>query len=225
MTDPRSAAFWAGEHQKMWEATHDVVQASLLAGAESGLEMLPPDLRSLMSFEVFNDSAMQFFSMYQLSGIGGMNETTRKLVVTTIEEWLPSGLPMSSLIERLEAFPWSDWRTKSIAVTEVTRTFAVGNLMAWQATGFITGKRWMTSQDERVCPICGPLHMQIVSMEEWFSVPEEEKSPELARRELSGLILDFESPPAHPNCRCWLLPFVDDTAVMEQINAQLGLLE
>jgi len=42
-------------------------------------------------------------------------------------------------------------RARRVAVTEVTRVYAAGNEEAWRATGYVTGKRWMTARDERVC--------------------------------------------------------------------------
>lgn len=55
--------------------------------------------------------------------------------------------------------------------------------------GVIAGYRltWWTKRDERVCVFCGPLH--------GVSVPQGEKFP-------GGL----DGPPAHPRCRCRLIP-------------------
>ena len=44
-----------------------------------------------------------------------------------------------------------------VAVTEVTRAYAAGNVMAWKASGVVDGKIWQTAVDERVCPVCGKL--------------------------------------------------------------------
>jgi hypothetical protein len=49
-------------------------------------------------------------------------------------------------------------------------------------------KTWYTVQDERVCPICEPLHGSAIPFEELFDTDE-------------GAI---EGPPAHPACRCFL---------------------
>jgi hypothetical protein len=47
-------------------------------------------------------------------------------------------------------------------------------------------KIWITAHDERVCPVCGPLHGQKVLVNEQFKTKEG----------------DFWSPGVHPNCRC-----------------------
>lgn len=48
---------------------------------------------------------------------------------------------------------------------------------------------WMTSRDERVCPVCGPLDGTVIGFTETFGGP-------------TGSLL---RPPAHPMCRCTLL--------------------
>ena len=45
---------------------------------------------------------------------------------------------------------------------------------------------WITAKDERVCPVCGPLHGQKVLVNEQFKTAQG----------------DFWSPGLHPNCRC-----------------------
>jgi hypothetical protein len=47
-------------------------------------------------------------------------------------------------------------------------------------------KLWITARDERVCPVCGPLHGRKVLVNEQFKTAHG----------------DFWSPGLHPNCRC-----------------------
>ena len=47
-------------------------------------------------------------------------------------------------------------------------------------------KLWITAKDERVCPVCGPLHGKKVGINERFRTKEGE----------------FWTPGLHPNCRC-----------------------
>jgi len=49
-------------------------------------------------------------------------------------------------------------------------------------------KMWLTAKDERVCPVCGPLHGKKVGINEKFVTHQGE----------------FWSPGLHPNCRCEL---------------------
>jgi HK97 family phage portal protein len=82
---------------------------------------------------------------------------------------------------------YSRHRAEVIARTEVTHAFARGNRGAWEERG-VQQVSWRTRVDELVCPICGPLNLQE------FQITSE------------------VIPPAHPNCRCWIVPVVDRSA-------------
>lgn len=75
-------------------------------------------------------------------------------------------------------------RVDSIAVTETTLAASAAGEVAVDATvGRSDGDTWYTVEDQRVCPICSPLHQQPRSKwSRFFPV----------------------GPPAHPRCRCWI---------------------
>jgi hypothetical protein len=81
---------------------------------------------------------------------------------------------------------------------------AAGNLDSWRSTGVVTGKRWYTAQDERVCVICGRLHGRIVEIDQgWTFMPEDLQGEENAelRRALGNVdAITILQPPAHVNC-------------------------
>ena len=95
---------------------------------------------------------------------------------------------MPALIDSL-APAFGTQRASLIASTEVTRAFAEANRIAYDESGVVTAYQWQTAADERVCPICGPLHGKQAQKGQRFN----------------GLF-----PPAHPNCRCWISPVVGD---------------
>jgi SPP1 gp7 family putative phage head morphogenesis protein len=80
-------------------------------------------------------------------------------------------------------------RARNIARTETILAAEEGRNQAWeqaQERGAIAQdqeREWLTAEDERVCPICGPLDGERVGLREAFS---------------GG----FSHPPAHPQCRC-----------------------
>ena len=59
------------------------------------------------------------------------------------------------------------------------------------------------AEDERVCSICGPLHGKEVGLNKAFVTQDE--MDELGISDYDGII---KSPPAHPQCRCALIPVV-----------------
>lgn len=79
-------------------------------------------------------------------------------------------------------------RAELIAVTETTRAAVQGeqiiiDKLSEQGQRFIDV--WHTANDERVCPICEPLHG-------------------VKRNEQGSFGDGYTSPPAHPRCRCWI---------------------
>ena len=76
-----------------------------------------------------------------------------------------------------KVFRKAQYRMEVIARTEVLRAHNQGRIKFHQQVG-VEKLEWMTMEDERVCPVCGPL---------------------------DGKVFDtgrFPQQPAHPNCRC-----------------------
>lgn len=87
------------------------------------------------------------------------------------------------------------------AATETTAGNSAGingALNAARDAGVPMVLRWFTRADDRVCPICGPLHRKIVDL--WELVVS--NSPSSGRAAALASIRENGGPPAHPNCRC-----------------------
>ncbi len=50
------------------------------------------------------------------------------------------------------------YRSEVIAHTETAQAYAYANEMTREATGVVGDYKWLSAQDERVCPICGSRH-------------------------------------------------------------------
>src|SRR5262245_25957786 len=85
-------------------------------------------------------------------------------------------------------------RYKTITAHELHRVSEEGKSLAWMyrlEKGDLPAhaeKMWLTAKDERVCPVCGPLHGTKVPITERFESAEGK----------------FWAPGVHPNCRCEL---------------------
>lgn len=84
------------------------------------------------------------------------------------------------------------YRAMRIARTELAYAYNQGNHQGMEQAkdkGYIAGykKKWLTADDERVCPVCGPLDGVIVEENEYFMGSDGKKV----------LI-----PPYHVQCRC-----------------------
>lgn len=206
MPNPRDYAFWSDEERALWDEIGPLILRLYLKGGENGLTMLPAELQVLVNWEYFNRSATEYLRNYRLHTLVGINETTRKQTIENIDEWIQNGEPLEMLVKRLDPL-FGPERAERIAVTEVTRVYAEGNLSSWRATGLVGGKRWNTAVDDLVCPICAPLDGMVVEMDgNGFTTEDGE---------------GITAPPAHVNCRCWLTPVVSEDLLREEIRGIL----
>jgi len=122
--------------------------------------------------------------------IDGMEDTTKERVRSSLENWIDAGEDLPALEQRMTDIFDAPWRAKMVAATESVRFLAYSRERTWMASRVIKKKEWQTAADDLVCPICGPLQGEIRKLGSRFS---------------GGI----ENPPAHPNCRCWIVPVVD----------------
>lgn len=227
-----SFEFWSKEKRLLWEVMAPFFIALIHSGGEAGAGLLPESLRILIDWDYFNQEAINYLKDYRLSWVSGISDTTRDQSIDAIAEWIESGEAKPILDTRLAQI-LGPARAKSIATTEVTRMYARGNQLSWKATGFVTAQKWQTAQDERVCPMCGPLHDKIVSIDDVFTqsitdiadskaMKDLESDTDARHRKASSLIRSggafIGGPPRHPRCRCWLLPVVTEAGLERELE-------
>jgi len=141
-----------------------------------------------VDWELANDEARRWAQRYAGELVRGITDTTRATIQREVANFARNQESITQLSQRLAASSaFSQERARLIAVTEVTRSYSEGNQAAWRESNVVEGKMWITSVDERVCPICGPLHGVVVPLTAQFD---------------GG----FDGPPAHPRCRCDIAP-------------------
>jgi SPP1 gp7 family putative phage head morphogenesis protein len=142
-----------------------------------------------INWDLANEAAREWAWSYATQWTAQLVASTRRQMQLEITRWIDNGETLPQLISRLAPL-FGEKRAELIAVTEVTRAFAEGNIRAWKETGVIQKKEWVTAFDELVCPICSPLNGKVVGMDEEFAP-------------------GIKSPPAHPRCRCVIVGVVD----------------
>jgi hypothetical protein len=163
-------------------------QADLLRVLSPQLEQLFYDdfmaaaQRFGITFGVETGSAdsLQFIRNYSFNLVKGITETTRKGIQDALSQFYEQGdFMLEDVAQKLYRF-YSPVRAEMIAVTEITRASVEGERASGKELGDKYGLNivdiWLTANDERVCPVCGPRHTVVIS--------------------------DGFYPPAHPRCRC-----------------------
>jgi SPP1 gp7 family putative phage head morphogenesis protein len=190
--------FWDDEMGGLWDEIAETMLEIYFHGIDGGVSALPPQLRVLVDFDRINQDAMQFAKDYKYNMIKGINDTTRKQTQKAVTDWIHSGSPLEALEKVLEPI-YGQVRSQMIAQTETTRVFAQGNRDAFESTDLVEQVKWQAANDELVCPICGELNNTLIDV-----------------ADISAL------PPAHINCRCYILPVVSEDALARKLDEVLS---
>jgi SPP1 gp7 family putative phage head morphogenesis protein len=130
-----------------------------------------------------NQQAAQWARQHAGELIKDLAGTTREAVGEIIATFIESpGMTQGDLVKLLEK-PFGEVRSKMIATTETTQAYSAATTEVQQLmaeAGVQMTRIWHTRNDERVCPICGPLD----------GTPESVWGQQFPN-----------GPPAHPNCR------------------------
>jgi len=126
-----------------------------------------------------NNTAANWASRNLSDLLQKMFQTTYEGVNSTVPRFYTEQWTIGDLTRRLERWH-SPRRAELIATTETTRAVVEGERAAVAQMTAETGIElipvWLTNNDERVCPYCGPRHKKSIT--------------------------DGIFPPAHPRCRC-----------------------
>lgn len=158
------------------ELTAIAIEVALREAAEIGVEF---DVAAV------NAAALEWARTYTYDLVQGLVDTTRDVVARAIEQYLATPGMTEGELEALLGSAFGEVRARMIAITEVTRAYSMATNWYREMLarmGIRMTRRWNTANDERVCPVCGPLHRQTEHV--WGE--------------------DFpDGPPAHVRCRCW----------------------
>lgn len=176
--------FWMLEEEAFWEELAGAFVGILLNAVEGGILLLAG---LEVNLDAVNQRIIHYARTYRDTWLHRINSTTRETVQDAVTEWLKVGDKLDTLKAVLEN-TFSKVRAERIAVTEVTRLYAQGNQMAWRESGMVDKFKFMTAEDDKVCPICNDYG---------------KGDKEYPLEDLDAMI------PAHVNCRCWAKPVVN----------------
>ena len=122
-----------------------------------------------------------------------ITEGTRDMLRGMTERALDEGWSTDQMAAEIEAsYPFSEARAEMIARTEIAKADVAGTMEGYRVSGVVTMKRWLTAQDDLVsdeCAACGDIGA--IGIDDTFP---------------GGA----DAPPNHPNCRCAVIPVLDD---------------
>jgi len=198
--------FWAGEGEALWAATGDTLTD--VASEMAILQASTADLAGTFSF--INQQTTDWVHDYYINAdvanpgaMGQLNLTSRTRFAQTFQDWrlgeletggAADGLPQ---LIRATADIFGPVRGEMIAVTETTRIRAESQRQIEEGEESTTFWRVLTTADDRVCEICGPLHGQV--------------QPKVSRTFDHPSLGAISGPPFHVRCRCSITPLTDLT--------------
>lgn len=183
------------------EALENVLTDILKASGRAAVRDLKTMLRTAapakndvagFAFDVTNPASVAWVKAHAADTIKGINDATREAIKDLIEEAFTEQFDVDDLTKEISSLLGDKGRAEVIARTETMRASNEGQTQAWDQAldeGLLTGteqKEWITTPDDRLCPVCEPLDGVTVALDDRFDVDGDE----------------IDSPPAHPNCRC-----------------------
>jgi len=145
--------------------------------------------------------ASAWATMHAAELVREIDNTTQAAINAAISDFpMTPGMTIADIIQRI---PLGEERALTIATTEVTRAYAIGQQRAAENIYKLRPraklvKVWFTRHDDRVCAVCGPLNRKKVGVDAIWAVEEDGKVKELT----DAFAAPLTAPPAHPRCRC-----------------------
>lgn len=175
--------------EKFWRAQRKVLFETLAAEHKALLQQGVRQAERLglsVSFDLANETVDKVAAGYIDEWWQMLSKTTRDGLRSAIQDNIQSGESLTKLIRNIEPIFGED-RAQLIASTEVTRMYAEGNMIAYEAAG-VDEWEWQTANDDRVDTQPGGC----------------------ADRAGQRYGMGDPRPPAHPGCRCWPAAVAND---------------
>ena len=170
----------------------------LLLSYGHGVQLFEDEILIGLDYTLFNKEAAVWAKKHSTRLFNILDDVSRKNVRSAVSAFIETpGMNIGDVMEILAGqknSPFGGARALRVAVTEITDAYAQAELDAGlqlqkEFSGVRVIKTWFTNNDSLVCPICGPLNGVSVEVGHPF---------------IGGDDGEYEGPPAHPSCRCWI---------------------
>ena len=184
--------YWDDYTARLSQAIRDPLMGSYTDSADGLLSTLGIGV----DWTLINQDAIDYITNYMYGMVGGITERTAKVIRKALAAYYRDGLTLDELATMIGK-SFSASRAEAIAVTEITRSSAEGEMSAVKhimANGVVMVATWMTTNDDLVCPLCGPLNGLDAD-----SYTADGRPSWIHPNGSYGII---GLPPAHVRCRC-----------------------
>lgn len=125
--------------------------------------------------------------------IKGLDDHTANAFAKQLIKGMEAGDSKKQLVARLQSVGEGLSKSRANRIVK-TETAAAVEYMRYETAKLngVSEKIWLTTESERVCAVCGPLHEKKVKLEENFPA------------------VDIGHPPVHTNCECYCDYFYDN---------------
>lgn len=178
--------------------------------SEAGLEAML--LIGVDGFDTTDPTIAEFIKHRTRLVSTAINQETDKQLRAELAEGISSGEGVAELRARIERVygAAAGARSERIARTETIRAENFASQEAWRQSGMVEKKEWYTAHDERVCKFCGPMNGTIVELAANYFDKGDRFTGSDGGPPLKIDFDDVSGPPLHVNCRCTLLPVLND---------------
>lgn len=139
-----------------------------------------------------------------------INATTIKLIRNTIADGIEAGEGTTDIRKRITSLfnnNFSKVRAERISRTETIWAHNAGTQAAYEQSGVVRAKRWITAFDDRLCEFCRPMDGKIIDVQgDYFQ--QGSNIPGDMGGSLTANYDTISHPPLHPNCRCTTVPIL-----------------
>jgi SPP1 gp7 family putative phage head morphogenesis protein len=192
-------SWMGGQGKPLVDALHQLLSDAGVDNANFGGQNALQTLGLTGNFNLTNPgvvAALQSSTMFTAAQI---DQTTQDQIGKALATGASQGLDMDATARLVRAQVGESWpdlshgRARTIATTEVCRATSLTSQETYLKNG-IGQQQWESSQDDKVCDACDEFNGQTVSTGGYDTF------------EAAGL--SVRRPPAHPDCRCTLLPVI-----------------
>ncbi len=149
------------------------LDAATIYGAKVRSDLKQVKARMPIGFsERMKELITQYFATDILNTSNGITETTKDLIREVFTNAYEIGLGINDIIQQLENTELSRIRARLIARTETVTAANQGAYFVAKDTGLLLNKEWLSAHDSRVRHDHQLIDGQIVSMDDYFKLPD-----------------------------------------------------